>query len=183
MIKIGPIQKKILLMLLGGFVLGASRNPKQYWKVVGALKYEWKKIDRQSLERAINALYESKLISEKTNNDGSVTMILNSNGKRKALTYNLETIEIKKPEKWDGKWRVVVSDVPEKLRKMRSSLRFHLYKLGFYPLQKSVFVHPYECQKEIEFITEWYRGRKFVRFITAEKIDNELEIKKYFNLI
>jgi len=54
--------------------------------------------------------------------------------------------------------------------------------LGFYPLQKSVFVFPYECENELEFITEFYNIRRYVRYIIAEKIDNEFHLKKIFNI-
>ena len=73
-------------------------------------------------------------------------------------------------------------DIPEKLRRLRDSLRLHFREIGFIELQKSVFIHPYSCDKEIEFIIEFYNARKYVRFILAENIDNELDLKKKFNL-
>ncbi len=181
--KIGPIQRKILLLLIGGLVLGATRNPKNYWKVISGIKKEWQKINQQTLERAINGLYKSKLISEKNNPDGTTTLFLTDNGKRRTLTFNLDKLHINTPSKWDGYWRIVISDVPEKEKILRDSLRLHMKKLGFYPLQKSVFVHPYDCRDEIKFITEWYDGNKYIRFIIAKEIDNEIELKKYFKLI
>jgi len=76
----------------------------------------------------------------------------------------------------------VVSDIPEELKKAREAVRHHLKRLGFYPLQKSVFVFPYECENELEFITEFYNIRRYVRYIIAEKIDNEFHLKKIFNI-
>ena len=43
-------------------------------------------------------------------------------------------------EKWDGKWRIVVFDIPESHRKVRSVLRSRLKLWKFKPLQKSVWV-------------------------------------------
>ena len=34
----GHVQKKILLLLLGGVVLGLSGSPRQYFKILGAIK-------------------------------------------------------------------------------------------------------------------------------------------------
>ena len=73
-------------------------------------------------------------------------------------------------------------DIPEKLRGLRNSLRFHFKKIGLIELQKSVFVYPYPCSDEIEFIVELYNARKYVRFILAENIDNELHLTKKFDL-
>ena len=87
-----------------------------------------------------------------------------------------------KGENWDGKWRLVVFDVPEKLKKGRNALREKLKKIGFYELQKSVFVFPYKCKDEVDFIVEFFNLRKYVRFGVLESIDNELDLKKVFDL-
>jgi len=181
--RLGETQRKILLLLFGGLALGLSGSPRRYFQILKAIGKEWKEIDRQALRRAIRSLYESKLISEKQNPDGTVTLVLTDKGKQKALTYDLEKMEIKKPKQWDEKWRIVVFDIPEKIKKVREAIRQHLKNLGFYELQKSVFVHPYECKNEIDYLIELYDIRKFVRFIVADSIDNELHLKEYFTLV
>ena len=45
--------------------------------------------------------------------------------------------------KWDGKWRMVVFDVPEQARAVRNRLRYLLKEFGFYSLQASVYVYPF----------------------------------------
>jgi len=179
---LGDTQKKILLLLLGGAALGLSSSPSRCFKILESIAKEWEEINRQSLRRAIRNLYKSKLISEKQNSDGTITMTLTDRGKQKALTYDLENMEIKKPEKWDGKWRVILFDIPDSRRKIRDILRFHLKNLSFYEFQESVFVHPYDCKNEIDYLIEFYDLRKFVRFIIAESIDNELHLKHHFGL-
>jgi DNA-binding transcriptional regulator PaaX len=179
----GEIQQKILLLLLGGLALGLSGSPKTYFQILKGITKEWKEIEARALRRAIRSLYESKLVTEKQNPDGTITIILTAQGKQKALTYDFEKMEIKKPQKWDEKWRVVLFDIPENRKKIRDALRFHLKNLGLYEFQKSVFVHPYDCQDEIDYLIEFYDIRRFVRFIVADSIDNELHLKKHFNLV
>jgi DNA-binding transcriptional regulator PaaX len=179
----GEIQQKVLLLLFGGLALGLSGNPRVSFQILKGVAKEWEEINKQSLKRAIQSLYKSKMIEEKYNKDGSITIVLSMGGKKKALTYQLDEIEIKKPEKWDKKWRVVLFDIPENRKKERDALRFRLKQLGFYEFQKSVFVHPYDCKDEIDYIIEFYKIRKFVRFITADAIDNELHLKQHFGLI
>jgi DNA-binding transcriptional regulator PaaX len=181
--RLGITQRKILLLLSAGLALGLTRSPKTHWWILKQIPKEWKKVDRQALERAINSLYISHLIQEKENKDGTTTLILSENGKQRALRFNLDNLEIKKPPKWDGKWRIVMFDIPEKLKRLRNSLRFHFKEIGLIELQKSVLVYPYPCNNEIEFILELYNARKHVRFVLAEKIDNELHLKKKFDLI
>ena len=178
----GSAQKKIILLLLGGLAIGLSRSPKTSFQIIRGIKKEWDWINRQNLKRAIKKLYESKLVKEKENSDGTITLVLTDKGKEKALTYNLDEMEIKKPKQWDGKWRIVLFDVPERARKIRDAFRYHLKQLNFYEFQKSVFVHPYDCHNEIEYLVEFYDARKFIRFIIADSLDNELHLKSHFNL-
>lgn len=177
------MQKKVLLLLWGGLALGLSGSPRVYFQILKEMSKGWQEINRQALKRAIKSLYESKLIKEKQNKDGSITLVLTGQGEKKALTYKIDEMKIKKPKVWDKKWKIVLFDIPEKKRKIRDALRDHLKNLGFYEFQKSVFAHPYDCKDEIDYIIEFYNIRKFVRFIVADSLDNELHLKKHFELL
>jgi len=181
--RIGNMKKKILLLLLAGVALGLSRSYKKQKWILKQIPKEWEKGNKQALQRAINSLYTSHLVHEKYNKDGTTTFVLSESGKQKALRFDIDNIKIKRPVQWDKKWRIVMFDVPEKLKRLRDSLRLHFKEIGLIEFQKSVFVYPYPCSKEIEFILEFYNARKHVRFILAEKVDNELHLRKKFNLI
>ena len=180
--RMGTVKKKVVLLLQAGLALGLTRSPKKHWWVLKQIPKEWVKVNKQALERAINSLYVSHLVKEKDNRDGTTTLTLSENGRQRALRFNIDKIEIKKPNHWDKKWRIVMFDIPEKLRRLRDSLRLHFREIGLIELQKSVFVYPYPCSNEIEFILEFYNARKYVRFVLAEKVDNELHLKKKLNL-
>ena len=176
-----PAKQKILLLLYAGIAFGFSYHPKHQWKILKGVAKEWKKIDERKLKYEINKLYQSKFIDKKDNPDGSYTIVLTEKGKLKALTYHFQDMKIQN-QNWDGKWRLVVFDIPEKKRAGRDALREKIKELGFYELQKSVFVFPYECKNEIDFIVEFFELRKYVRLGILESIDNELHLKKIFNL-
>lgn len=177
------LQKKVLLLLLGGLALGLTRNPNQYFRIAREMHREWQDIDRDSLNRAVHSLHKSKLVSTKCNSDGTLTLVLSKSGERLALTYDIENMGIKIPARWDNKWRIVMFDVPETIKRTRDTLRMHFKNMGFYEFQKSVFVHPYPCAKEIEYIMEFYDARKYIRFIVATEIDNVAELKRHFHLV
>lgn len=181
-IRLGAVQKKILILLMGGLSLGLSHNPRQQFRVVKQIGKEWDKINQQALKRAIRSLYERKLTDIKENKDGTISLILNDNGKQKVLTYEIENMKITLSKNWDRKWRIVIFDIPEDFKKIREAMRGHLKQLGFYQLQKSVFIFPYKCHDEIEFLIEFYNIRPYVRQIIAEKIDNELHLKQIFKI-
>lgn len=54
---------------------------------------------------------------------------------------------------WDGKWRLVIFDLPEDKKSIRESLRRKLYKLGFGQLQKSIYINPFDFVQDMaEFL-------------------------------
>lgn len=181
MYKFGPIQKKLLIALLGSAALGMSSSPRQYFKVLSTIKSDWKRSDKKSLNRSIQRLSRQKLLTEKTFSDGSCKLILTEEGRRQARKLSLlGSIKFKKPKKWDKKWRIVVFDIPEKDRVFRGILREHLRELRFFKLQQSVFVSPHPFEKVILDLTRLYAAQKYVRVITATKIDNQEKLKKHF---
>lgn len=44
------------------------------------------------------------------------------------------------PQEWDGRWRIVIFDIPEQKRIIRNLFRRNLKKWGFKHLQKSVWI-------------------------------------------
>jgi CRISPR-associated endonuclease Cas2 len=145
------------------------------------LRNKKEKIDKTKVKRVLYNLEKRGLVSLKEIN-GDLLATFNKNGKKLVLRYKFDELEIKKPRKWDGKWRVVIFDIPEKKKLARDILREKLEKLGFYQLQKSVFIHPFECQQEIELISKIYEIEPFVYFMKANYIDNQRKLKEKFNL-
>ena len=180
---LGPTSRKILLLLEGGLVLSLTRRPDAYFRIVKKIAKEWKKINERKLRDTLKRLYQSKLIDYREEGDGSVILKLSENGKKKVLKYNLDKIEIKKPRKWDNVWRMVIFDIPEVYKKGRTALTDKLKELEFYHLQKSVFIYPYECKDEIDFIAEIFDLAPYIRFVRVKDIDVELDLKKRFHLM
>ncbi|OGI24553.1 MAG: hypothetical protein A3E38_01935 [Candidatus Moranbacteria bacterium RIFCSPHIGHO2_12_FULL_54_9] len=179
---LGPNQKKILILLLGGALLSVVYSPKQYFRVVRAMRKEWKKIPKSTLESSVQKLYKSHLVKAKQQKDGTWKIMLTKHGQKLASLHDFETLQIKKLKKWDQKWRVVIFDIPEKKKVLRDVFRGWLKRLGFYKLQGSVFVYPYDCRNEFDFLVEYYQAGEYAHFIVAEEIDNEADLKKIFSL-
>jgi CRISPR/Cas system-associated endoribonuclease Cas2 len=180
--RIGSIQRKMLVLLSGIVSSGLSYNPRKQLWIMKQIGLEWGRINQWNLNRSIKNLYESKLIDIKDRDDGATEIVITKLGKTKSLEFKIDEMNIDVPKYWDKKWRIVIFDIPEKYRKARNAIRGHLDRMGFYKLQKSVFVFPYECEDEIDFIVEYYNIRKFVRLVSVDKIDNELHLKNIFKL-
>ncbi|GEM_PF-244818 len=180
--RMGTAKKKVLILLLGGLSLGLSGSPRTSWKIIGAMSKEWKELSKQVAERAINSLYVSRLIEVKENPDGTCTVVLDDRGRKKALTYDLSRMKIETPAMWDKQWRMISSDIPEGKKAVRDEIREHFLELGFFELHDSVFIHPFDCFKEIEYISTLYDVRKHLRFVVANYVDNEDQLKKFFGM-
>lgn len=83
---------------------------------------------------------------------------------------------------WDGKWRVVVFDIPERQRQLRDFLRNTMKRLGAYELLRSFWVYPYRMPEYIQKAvdSEFYRGRAYL--MTTSDIAYDARLKKEFKL-
>jgi DNA-binding transcriptional regulator PaaX len=145
---------------------------------INEVKYSKKQIDS-----ALTNLKKRKFIKIIKEKDGKVKIKLTNKGKKRILKMSLDCIKIKKPNKWDGKWRIVIFDVPTKYNNAREALRRKIRELGFRQLQKSVWIIPYECEDEILFVAEVFKVEKYVEIITADYLLHEKEIEKSFKIM
>jgi DNA-binding transcriptional regulator PaaX len=177
------LKEKILLSLLGGIALGCATSPRQQSRVLRDLGKIWSSPNKK-ISSTLSNLKRDSLVKKIALKDGDYILELTEKGKLKAAEYFLLQKLTIKDKKWDGKWRIVIFDVPERLRKGRNALRWKIKKLGFHELQKSVFVIPYECKKEIDFVVNFFELKPYVHYgileIAGEEINQKL--KKNFNL-
>lgn len=92
--------------------------------------------------------------------------------------------EKKKIEKWDHNWRAVIFDVPEPSRHERNFLRKELRWMGFKELQHSVWITPYDIEKELLCLLKlWHEDFSGdIRFLKIEKITNDEDFRKAFSI-
>ena len=166
----------IPVLVLGASVMG---NAVQVFKMFkGSRRYS----ERQ-IRSAIGSIKHQKLIEYVCNKNGKTIVKITKKGKSRLKAFAIDLIGIKKPNKWDGKWRLVMFDIPMRLTKGREALRYHLKELNFFQFQKSVWVYPYPCEDEIIFIANFFGVGKCVEILTVESILRDEKLKKYFHLI
>lgn len=108
---------------------------------------------------------------------------LTDTGKKLLLKKHITQLTIQKPLRWDGKWRMVIFDIPENFNKARNALRWKLKQLGFHYLNLSVWIYPYECRDEINAIVDYYRVGRFVRYMRLEYFDGMEIMERHYRLI
>jgi DNA-binding transcriptional regulator PaaX len=102
-------------------------------------------------------------------------------GRQRLYEVELDDLEIATPDQWDKKWRLVFYDIPEAHRRGRNHLVRQLKDLGFYPLQRSVFVHPFPCRQEVETVATAHGVERYITYIEADTIDPHPKLIKKFS--
>lgn len=102
--------------------------------------------------------------------------------KKGQLEILLSKVKLIKTKSWDGRWRIVMFDIPEDFRGRRNVLRRFLKGLGFYKLQASVFINPYPMNREAVRYLQTTGLIEFIRMIRTDEVDNDKDLRKKFNL-
>jgi len=89
---------------------------------------------------------------------------------------------LRKDRDWDGRWRIVVFDIPETKKKMRNFFRDRLIDLGFRKLQESVWICPYNIASKVEELIALCEAETYVHYLLVEEIDNREVLLKLFKL-
>jgi DNA-binding transcriptional regulator PaaX len=147
-----------------------------------AQKHKRKYEQRYHVNRAIKEMINAGLVEYRKNEQGIICLRLTGKGRDKLKDYALENLKIKKPWRWDKKYRVIIFDIKEFKRKTRDKLRHWLEHLGFIRLQNSVWVYPYECREVIILLKSYFHIGKEVLYMTVDSIENDKWLKKEFGL-
>ena len=108
--------------------------------------------------------------------------VLTPKGEKKLQTIIIDEVVIKNPKQWDGKWRLVMYDLPIRFKKARDAFRFKLKDLGFFQFQKSAWVYPYPCEGELLFVADFYGVRKHIEILEIGKVLDDRKLKAHFGL-
>ena len=181
-IKAKYYSKEILKYLLIAGVLSLSGGGGGFaWQLTKNL-LRGKPIFRRKYFNAFYYLKKRGFVSlEQDGHD--IRISLTKEGKKRAGKYQIEDLFLEKPKKWDGKWRLVIFDIPNVSAIIRNVFRRKLKEFGFCPLQKSVWIYPFGCQEEIAFLREFLGAdKKQIQVLEVNKIEEEDFLKKFFKL-
>ena len=103
-------------------------------------------------------------------------------GQRQLDVWQFTNFQLNKPKKWDGKWRVITFDIPEKIRKTRNYLTRLLRGVGFVRLQDSVWVYPYDCEDTFTLLKTDLEIHKHALYMIVDQIENDKNLRVEFGL-
>jgi DNA-binding transcriptional regulator PaaX len=83
---------------------------------------------------------------------------------------------------WDGKWRAVIFDIPERFRSTRDRLREEITEAGFYRLQDSVWIFPFPCEEYVALLKADQRIGKQLKYLIIDTIEQDRGLREHFGL-
>lgn len=184
--KYAPIKDILKLVGAGAFLAASLAFPTLPMAIKPFLKnpeeYEaWKRFNIPYLKRTLQRLEEQKLVEISEEKNVQVVKITNS-GRRKILRFAIDELALKKPHSWNGSWTLVTYDIPEKFHWERDIFREYLKAWKFFRIEKSVFLHAYPCQKEIDFLREYLRLGEFINIFLVSKIEKDKPFRDFFGI-
>ena len=186
--KVDPKVKEILILLGAGTFLAASiimpGLPMALKPFLDEKRRkeanEWKKFNTWRLKQVLKRMYDQKLI-EVVEANGEHIVRVSDNGKRKLLRFDIDAMELNQ-KNWDGKWRIIIYDIYTSKKQERELFRKTLKRLKFLKLQKSVYLTPFNCYDEIEYLRQICNIGNEVLILTVSGIENESAYKEYFGV-
>jgi CRISPR/Cas system-associated endoribonuclease Cas2 len=115
--------------------------------------------------------------------DGKQYARITDSGK-KELEFEQEKAKLNttKKRRWNGRWRVIIFDIPERRRRTRDRLRNLMQETGFVRLQDSVWVFPYDCEDFITLVKAELKIGSAILYMVVEHIENDKHLRANFDL-
>ena len=191
-VKIDPKTKEVLMLLGAGAFLAASiifpGLPMVAKPFIDAAKEaernkrqkEWEKFNLWRLRQVIKRMQNSKLVEVKEEK-GIPLIKITQKGKQKLLRYKIDEMVLDESN-WDSKWRLVIYDVQTGKRANSEMFRTMLNKLRFLKLQKSVYLTPFKCEDEIEYLRLLFEIGNEVQILKVGSLENEAAYRRYFGI-
>ncbi len=176
------ISEQILLYFID-FIRAANPRVVKTWKYEIPIKeYDrFREKNKIKFSREIYRLKQAGVIREYLK-DKERVIALTQKGKKRLKKYLTSALEIEIPSRWDKKWRLVIFDIPDDKKVARDLFRRKLESLGFFKLQESVYVCPFECATLINYLKRNYLITPYVQYILADRIETEVDlIKKFYD--
>ena len=171
----------IALVLAGGALTIMPTTP-GVLSAFGRIHQQRIFFDNDSFKKAAGYLKRKKFVTLAKRESG-YHLRITARGMERLLALAYKNLKIQKLTPWDRVWRVVFFDIPNQQGWAREHFRQKLKGMNFFPLQKSVFATPYPCADEIKFLSALLRVPYCIRIIETRTLENDFEVRKFFNLL
>ncbi len=171
----GLILEKVLSTLANA-TIALAKNPGRTTGSLYRAMREFESLQQISDEQLHNVakyIVGKKYITLRKNSRGRAEIVLTENGKKSYQSAAIRNLKPPTQEPWDRKWRIVLFDIPNYSKRARDAFAATLKRLGFLPMQKSVFLCPYPCEEELEVVADFFGVSDNIDIIVADRLTRE----------
>lgn len=136
--------------------------------------------DKYAVTRTIKNIVDSGF-AEVFQTEQSEYMRLTPLGRQKLYRDELTNTTAVMNPNWDGKWRMIILDLPEDRKSEREALRYLLKKAGFVCAKNSVWVSPFPFEHFFTNIKKDLGLTSEMLIITTDQVDEGAE-KLFLNI-
>ena len=178
----GQVQNAILTTLLvGGMIVIGAAPRLDLLKLLGARKRNPYRLKYQ-INDTLLRLVRKGLVTFVEKDGRKFARLTPAGTERLRLEQQKAALLLQKNKRWDKRWRVVIFDIPEYRRGTRDKLRLTMRTAGFYRLQDSVWLYPYDCEDFMTLVKADLKIGNAILYMVVEKIENDGKIKTHFSL-
>lgn len=157
--------------------------------LIGEAGFSGLKIQADSKSAALYALLgptaftqadAQKLLTELTrqelavvsHHEGYVSIQPTPKGLHRLQDARIKNLTIPTPDSWDGRWRMVMFDIPVRHNQRRTLFTRQLQKLRFTRLRDSTWVYPYACFPQLDELARHHKVQQFVTYAEICSLDS-----------
>ncbi|OGG72563.1 CRISPR-associated endonuclease Cas2 [Candidatus Kaiserbacteria bacterium RIFCSPLOWO2_01_FULL_53_17] len=175
------------LAVVGGVTLALSVSPTLF-VALAAIGYVFRAEDRsrrKKLQAAFQYLTRKRYVRRRTQGK-KVVFELTKRG-HAHIIHHLDrrslAAPIERPATWDGRWRLILFDIPAEERTKRNAFRSFIRQIGAIMLQKSVWVYPFDCSERIDLLRRVFDlSHTELRLVIATSIGADASVRTHFDL-
>ena len=180
--RIGKTQKIILNIIATAGIVSVAVLAPNALQVFGMISKEIERRKKYEIKSSLSKLANRGLVKFKKNKNGKTFAKLTQKGEKILRLAEINNYQIKKPKKWDGKWRVITFDIKEARKSTRNKIRHTLKTIGFCQLHKSVWIYPYDCEDFITLLKADFKIGRDLLYMIVWKLEYEKPLLNSFKL-
>lgn len=161
---------KLIQMILSLVEYQMNHYDDDYSDLYHPYKYLWNSLSgcakRTSYYSSLNHLISSGVIKKEVSSKGKHLKLTVKGVEKVSSLIPFWNV---KEKIWDGRWRMIVYDIPEESRVKRDFLRRKIKQLGFGYWQKSAWISPFDISRQLhKFLIE----EKFIGRVSVFEVQN-----------
>lgn len=170
----------LALLAIGGVVTIAAVAPNVF-AAVGKIGRRRLFMNEKDFRRC-RYYFSRRNLAQFTGVGETTRMRITEKGKRQVFRSAFDQMRLEKKQQWDGIWRIVIFDIPDKHKGEREGFRNQLRRFGMHCMQESVFVAPYPCEREVELLIYAFSLSPYVRVIRTRELFGDDDLRERFDI-